>query len=118
MGSESSSRLTYADLEHFPDDGLRREIIDGILHVTSSPNLRHQRVVGRIFIALDTVLRPVGGEAFMAPLDVVFDRFNVVEPDVLAVAAEKAKMLGIATCTSCPTSPWRCPRPARGASTG
>jgi Uma2 family endonuclease len=94
MGSESSSRLTYADLEHFPNDGLRREIIDGVLHVTPSPFLRHQRVVGRIFRALADVLEAAGGEAFSAPLDVVFDRFNVVEPDVLAVAAEKAKMLG------------------------
>lgn len=94
MGSESSSRLTYADLEHFPDDGLRREIIDGNLHVTPSPFLRHQRVAGRVFRALADRLEGSGGEAFIAPLDVVFDRFNVVEPDVLAVTADKARMLG------------------------
>lgn len=94
MGIQSTTRLTWDDLQQYPEDGKRREIIDGVLHMTPSPFLRHQRVVGRIFVALNAVLRPAGGEAFIAPLDVVFDRFNVVEPDVLAVAADKALMLG------------------------
>ena len=37
--------LTYDDLQNFPDDNLRREIIDGELFVTPSPIRRHQRVV-------------------------------------------------------------------------
>ena len=44
--------LTYADLELLPDDNIRREIIDGELVVSPSPNLRHQRLVGRLGIVL------------------------------------------------------------------
>lgn len=94
MGSESTVGLTWADLQQFPEDGKRREIIDGVLHVTPSPFMRHQRVVGRIFVELDAVLRPSGGEAFVSPLDVIFDQFNVVEPDVLAIAPERPPLPG------------------------
>lgn len=94
MGSESTVGLTYADLEHFPEDGLRREIIDGVLHVTAAPIPRHQRVVGRIYRAFAEVLEPAGGEAFFAPLDVVFNDINVVEPDIIAILPEHLTRLG------------------------
>src|SRR6266542_3997600 len=40
--------LTYQDLQAFPEDNLRRELIDGELIVTAAPALRHQRVVLRL----------------------------------------------------------------------
>jgi hypothetical protein len=46
--SHADTRLRYEDLEHFPDDRKRREIIDGELYVTPSPSLRHQVLVGRL----------------------------------------------------------------------
>ena len=94
MGSESTVRLTWADLQRFPEDGKRREIIDGVLHVTPSGFIPHQRAVGRIFRAFAVALEPVGGEAFGSPLDVVFDDRNVVEPDVLAFMPERAGLIG------------------------
>lgn len=94
MGSESTVGLTWADLQQFPEDGKRREIIDGVLHVTPSAFIPHQRAVGRIFVELLAVLQPLGGEAFIAPLDVVFDQLNVVEPDVLAFVPERAGLIG------------------------
>ena len=45
IATESKARYTYTDLERFPADNLRREIIDGDLIVTASPVTRHQRVV-------------------------------------------------------------------------
>lgn len=94
MGSESTVGLTWADLQQFPEDGKRREIIDGVLHVTPSPFIRHQRVVGRIFRAFAEILEPLGGEAFGSPLDVIFDQSNVVEPDVLAVGPGRPPLPG------------------------
>jgi hypothetical protein len=35
-------RLTYDDFVHFPDDGMRHELIDGEHYVTPSPNRIHQ----------------------------------------------------------------------------
>jgi hypothetical protein len=34
MATDSKTQYTYADLERFPEDNLRREIIDGDLIVT------------------------------------------------------------------------------------
>jgi Uma2 family endonuclease len=77
--------LTYEDLRSFPDDNLRREIIDGELFVTPSPIRRHQRVVLEIAGALLAFEKQHGGEAYPAPMDVFFSDANVVEPDVLFV---------------------------------
>ena len=78
----------YDDFVRFPDDGLRHEIIDGVHYVTASPNLRHQQLLGRLFYAIETALRaqPVGS-VFLSPFDVVFTKWDVVEPDLLFVSS-------------------------------
>lgn len=81
------SGLTYADLEHFPDDGLRREIIDGDLVVTPAPALRHQRAVARLTALFLAYVDVHGGDAFPAPTDVYLADDTVVEPDVVLVLA-------------------------------
>lgn len=90
-------RLTYDDLALWPDDGKRHEIIDGEHYVTPSPNLRHQRLVGRLYAAFEFYLRDHrdAGEALLAPLDVVLSQFDVVEPDLLFVAADQADILTV-----------------------
>jgi Uma2 family endonuclease len=80
--------LTYGDLRNFPDDNLRREIIDGELFVTVSPVRRHQRVAGKLFVALTSYEEQHGGEVYQAPMDVFLSESNVVEPDVLFVRTE------------------------------
>lgn len=79
--------LTYADLAAFPDDGLRRELLDGELIVSPSPVVRHQEVLGRLFLAIGGyVAEHGGGKAYLAPLDVVLSDSNVFEPDLLFIA--------------------------------
>ena len=86
--------LTYADLASFPDDGLRREIIDGALIVTPAPRLHHQEIVGRLFLAIaGFVAQHGGGKVYVAPADVVLSDRNVVEPDILFVATDQAEIL-------------------------
>lgn len=83
------ARLTW-DLvrDALPDDGKRRELIDGALHVTPAPTTRHQRIVGRIFNALYELERRGLGMALVAPLDVVLDPENAFQPDVVFVRQE------------------------------
>ena len=45
MATQPQTLYTYADLERFPEDNLRREIIDSELIVTPSPVTRHQDAV-------------------------------------------------------------------------
>ena len=89
-------KLTYEDYLLFPEDGQRHEIIDGEHYVTPSPNLRHQELVGRLHLAIGNFLTENRhlGRLFLARLDVVLSRYDVVEPDLLFVAGDQ---LGILT---------------------
>jgi Uma2 family endonuclease len=80
-------KLTYDDFVQFPDDGRQHELIDGVHYVTPSPGLRHQRISGNLHLLIGTWLEahPIG-RVFYSPLDVVFSRFDVVEPDLLYVS--------------------------------
>ena len=80
--------LTYEDLRAFPDDNLRREIIDGELFVTPSPAPRHQEVVLELAAALLAYQKQHGGKAYPAPMDVFLSDTNVLEPDVLFLRQE------------------------------
>jgi Uma2 family endonuclease len=85
VATEPKTRYTYEDLASFPDDNLRREIIDGELIVTAAPATRHQRAVLEIGAALLAYVKQHSGEVYIAPTDVYFAQDNVVEPDVLFV---------------------------------
>ena len=88
----SRVKLTYDDFLLFPDDGQRHELIDGKHYVTPSPNTKHQRVSGNLHFLIRAWLErhPIG-EVFYAPFDVVFTRFDVVEPDLLYLSHARAK---------------------------
>jgi Uma2 family endonuclease len=81
--------LRYEDLESFPDDDLRREILDGELNVTPSPVPRHQRVAFEISRLLDDYAKQSGGEVYIAPVDVVLSAENVVIPDIVFAASDR-----------------------------
>jgi Uma2 family endonuclease len=89
---DSGAKLTYDDLVAMPDDGLRRELIDGELYVTPSPGIKHQTIVLNLGSALLRHVRKHGlGRVFVAPLDVLFSQVDVVEPDVLFVSRERER---------------------------
>jgi Uma2 family endonuclease len=83
-------KLTYDDFLLFPDDGKRHELIDGEHYVTPSPNTKHQRVSGNLYFLIRAWLEkhPIG-QVFYAPYDVVFTRFDIVEPDLLYISNER-----------------------------
>jgi len=91
----ADTRFTYDDFVLFPDDGKRHEIIDGEHHVTPSPNVRHQVLVGRLGFEIELYLRAnLGtGQVFLSPLDVVLSHWDVVEPDLLFVAGDQPDIL-------------------------
>lgn len=68
--------------------GERWELVDGEVLVIPSPHWTHQRLVQRLYIALDAyVHRQSLGEAFVAPLDVKLQQGLVLQPDILVVPA-------------------------------
>lgn len=89
LSTETGPRhFRYPDLATFPDDHLRREIIDGELIVTAAPRTRHQASVMNVSSAIHAQSKVHGGRVFPAPTDVYFSDDNVVEPDVVFVSAD------------------------------
>lgn len=104
MATRPEPRLTYEDYLHFPDDGRRRELVDGEVHVIASPNLRHQRIVLRLARTIaDHLDRYGGGEVVVSPFDVVLTEHDVVQPDVVFVAEPDAGVLTAANARGTPT---------------
>ncbi len=90
-----STKFTYDDLQEFPSDGNRYEIVDGELFVTPSPIPLHQRVIGNLFGRLwEHVKEHSLGEVYVAPLDVVFTDSTVLEPDILFVSRTRLHIIG------------------------
>src|SRR3989442_9948316 len=87
MPSGSATKLTYDDFLLFPDDGQRHELIDGEHYVTPAPNVPHQVIIGNLHFLIRSHLEanPIGRVLF-SPLDVIFSKFDVVEPDLLYVS--------------------------------
>ena len=83
MGRVAELRFTLADYMALPE-GMRVELIEGELLKMANPTVRHQRIVGRFFIAL-TRLR---GEdrVLMGPVGVHIDDWNGFQPDLVVVS--------------------------------
>jgi Uma2 family endonuclease len=96
--------LTYADLQAFPDDGNRYEIIDGVLYVSPSPNEKHQRgTTGlMVFLGPHVVLGRLG-RLYTAPFDVKVADATVVQPDLVFVANDRLGVVTEGNITGAPT---------------
>lgn len=76
-------RWTTADLELFPNDGKRYEIIDGELFVTKAPHWKHQNVGDNVCTELKIWSRQTKlGDAATTPGIIFTDADNVI-PDVV-----------------------------------
>ncbi len=87
-------KFTYEDFLLFPEDGKRHELLDGEHFVTPAPTTRHQRLSLRLSTAIEVFLKehPIG-ELFVAPCDVVLSNVDVVEPDLLFIAASRQSII-------------------------
>ena len=79
--------LTYADLQHLPDDGLRYELRNGDLLMSPSPIIIHQLASIRLTALLLDAL-PKGYQLLTAPTDWFVDDYNVFVPDLLVMRLE------------------------------
>ncbi|NJM07259.1 Uma2 family endonuclease [Candidatus Gracilibacteria bacterium] len=81
-----SGHWTYADYAALPDDGLRYELIEGVLFMAPAPGTAHQGASARLLTYLMTHVEFAGlGRVFAAPIDVELAPETVVQPDVLVI---------------------------------
>lgn len=79
--------FTVDDLAVMPDDGNRYELIDGMLVVTPIPDLRHQKALVKIAIALEKHC-VVGFEVLLGPFAVRPSTTLELRPDALVARSE------------------------------
>jgi Uma2 family endonuclease len=85
---------TYEDYYALPGDQ-RYEVIDGeLLAMAPSPESDHQKFARALVRRLDSyVLSSKLGELLWAPLDVILDDENIVQPDLVFVRADRTGIL-------------------------
>lgn len=74
-------RYTIADLESFPDDGNRYELLDGMLLVTPQASLHHQTVASQLIVLLSRHVEDLAW--VVGPAAVEKGNRTHLEPDVL-----------------------------------
>ena len=83
----TTRRFVSSDLEAFPDDGQRYEIIGGELHVSKQPHFNHQRVCSRLVYKLQQWVEQGGnGQVVVAP-GIIFAEDDDVAPDLVWISA-------------------------------
>ena len=85
---------TYQDYLKLNDDQ-RYEIIEGELLMAPAPVPYHQAVSRNIEFALwNYVKKKKLGVVYDAPIDVVFDKHNVLQPDIVFVSEKRKDIIG------------------------
>ena len=74
---------TVEDLAHFPRDGNRYELLDGVLLVTPAPSATHQLIATRISTLLTNAVGTEGHAYVFGPGAVSAPPHTQLEPDVL-----------------------------------
>ncbi len=78
--------LTYDDLRDMPDDGKRREVLEGELLVNPAPRRDHQVVSANLDWILQRFLRSSeAGRVFTHPVDLNLGRHDIVQPHLVVI---------------------------------
>ncbi len=84
MGMPATIPLyTVADLDRFPEDGNRYELLDGVLLVTPAPGAMHQLLAVRLIALLQVAVGAARHAFVFGPGAVSFPPRTQLEPDVL-----------------------------------
>ena len=86
-------KFTIEDLERFPDDGKRRELIGGQIFVSTAPSIHHQLVVKRLLLQVELFLQdnPLG--VVLPGVGIIFSSYDGVIPDVVFISSQQLPVL-------------------------
>jgi len=90
---KQAKRWTYEEYYRLDDDQ-RYEIIDGNLLMAPAPDTWHQDWSRELFHIIHQHVRNQKlGKVFYAPLDVVLDETNTVQPDIVFISTANARII-------------------------
>jgi len=81
---------TVDDLDGLPDDGLRYELVDGVLLVSPSPLVPHQVGLAALQVRLSNAAPP-HLRVLPAPLDITFSRTRLLQPDIVVLHVDQLR---------------------------
>ncbi len=89
---QKEGEMTTAEYLATEETVLPRELAYGVLRVADSPGGPHQRIVGRLHLAMAPAAAAAGGEVVLSPMDIILDRDRalVVQPDLTFISRERA----------------------------
>ncbi len=92
-------RVSFAELQQWPEDGRRYELYNGEVIVAAAPFPRHQRVAQHVGELLREHERAHGGLAFSVPIDIAFTKFDVLQPDAVFFLRERCHLVNMLEAT-------------------
>lgn len=100
--SRPKVRFTYSDYCLLPEDK-RYELIGGELYMAPAPLTRHQVILFNLLLLIGPFFRQRNiGRLLPAPVDVIFSDEDVLQPDLIFIAADRQ---GIVTERACEGAP-------------
>lgn len=94
MAVDTRVRFKADDIWDVPEDGKRYEVIEGELCMATAPDLDHQRPITGLIFFIETYLRTHRiGEIFAAPVGLILDDENGLQPDLVYVSKARAGIL-------------------------
>jgi Uma2 family endonuclease len=80
-------------VKELPEES-RYEIINSEIYMSPTPDSKHQEISGKLeFLLMSFVKRNQIGKILHAPMDVILDKHNVVQPDILFIANDNIKIV-------------------------
>ncbi len=89
MASSIKPLLTVADLDAYPDDNNRYELIGGELFVSRAPGITHQRVLLNLEFALSLYLKQNSIGILVPGTGLILSDYDAVIPDLAFVRNER-----------------------------
>ena len=90
MVAHPKVRFLATDIWDAPDDDKRYEVIDGKLYVNPAPDWMHQYALGALFTILSNWVRSHRlGKIVQAPVGVILNVHNGVEPDIVYITHDQ-----------------------------
>ena len=88
-------KFSYEDYRNLPESETNiYELIDGEFVMVPSPITYHQEISRNIeYFLWDFVRKNKMGFVYLAPLDVIFSKENVVQPDILYISKERSEII-------------------------
>ncbi len=96
-GTRDARHWTREAVLALPDDGQRRELIDGELVVTPSPSDAHQHAVGELYFLLRLALARTPGTTArlrFSPADISLDEDEILQPDLFIYRSDSDRQIG------------------------